>query len=373
MRMRKKVVSLIGFVFYSFLCLGQTGQSNGFIIKVFLKNAENKYVYLDKVVLRNARRENVDSCLVRQGKFLLTGKVDETDLYQIKVERANGYFDLILENIKYEFRGNADSIWTGSISGGEENARMWRYRKSVLGLVEVMNTSADSAMAASARNDSVLTRTYTQLNGFYSEKMQARAVEFVEEHPGSFYSLLLLSRAQVNAENARILYPSLHSSLKSHSRGRKLYYVLYELDKVVSIGKAAPEIVQRDTSDLIVSLSELRGRYVLIDFWASWCGPCRKEHPHLREIYKRYKNRGFEIMSISLDENRERWKHAIKADNLIWKNTSDLKGWKGEAARTYGVDAVPFNILVDPAGLIAGKNINLESLEKILNETLKTE
>lgn len=136
-------------------------------------------------------------------------------------------------------------------------------------------------------------------------------------------------------------------------------------------GKPAPEIVLKDPNDKVVPLSSLKGKYVLIDFWASWCGPCRKENPNVVRMYEKYKDKGFEIYGVSLDQNKAAWLNAIKADNLTWTHVSDLKFWNSAAAVTYGVQAIPFSVLLDPQGNILAKNLRGETLEAKLAEVLK--
>jgi thiol-disulfide isomerase/thioredoxin len=136
-------------------------------------------------------------------------------------------------------------------------------------------------------------------------------------------------------------------------------------------GKPAPEIVLKDPNDKVVPLSSLKGKYVLIDFWASWCGPCRKENPNVVRMYQKYKDKGFEIYGVSLDQNKAAWLNAIKADSLTWTHVSDLKFWNNAAAVTYGVQAIPFSVLIDPQGNILAKNLRGETLEAKLAEVLK--
>jgi peroxiredoxin len=144
----------------------------------------------------------------------------------------------------------------------------------------------------------------------------------------------------------------------------------------IAIGKWAPEFVQPDTTGSMITLSSYKGKYLLLDFWASWCIPCRQEHPHLIELYKKYNQRGFQILSISLDksEDRMKWLEAIRKDGLIWQQVSDLKGKSNEAAKLYGVEIIPFNFLIDQQGKIIAKNLRVaglaEALDKIFNQDI---
>lgn len=140
----------------------------------------------------------------------------------------------------------------------------------------------------------------------------------------------------------------------------------------VMVGSEAPEIALNDTTGKPVPLSSLRGKYVLIDFWASWCGPCRQENPNVVRMYNKYKDKGFAIYSVSLDQAKANWTKAIRNDNLTWTHVSDLKYWQSAAAQQYGVQAIPQTFLIDRQGKIIAKNLRGDALEQKLEEVLKT-
>ncbi len=141
--------------------------------------------------------------------------------------------------------------------------------------------------------------------------------------------------------------------------------------KAQMIDVPAPEIVQADTTGKMRKLSDMKGKYVLLDFWASWCGPCRRENPNVVRLYGKYKDKGFDVFSVSLDQARDRWIKAIAEDGLVWDNhVSDLKYWSNEAARTYGVQSIPSTLLIDKQGVIIARNLRGEALEAKLRELM---
>ncbi|MFN7328953.1 MAG: peroxiredoxin family protein [Bacteroidota bacterium] len=140
--------------------------------------------------------------------------------------------------------------------------------------------------------------------------------------------------------------------------------------KVTAVGQIAPEISLANPSGEIVKLSSLRGKYVLIDFWAKWCGPCRRENPNVVKAYKRFKDKGFEVFGVSLDRNKEDWVKAIAEDGLTWTHVSDLKYFESQAAKDYNINAIPFSILLDKSGKIIAKNLRGAALEKKLEEVI---
>ena len=139
----------------------------------------------------------------------------------------------------------------------------------------------------------------------------------------------------------------------------------------VQIGKVAPEFSLPDTAGVSVSLSDFRGKYVLLDFWASWCPPCRRENPNVVKAFNEYKDKNFTIVGISLDKDKSKWMKAIADDNLAWTHLSDLKYWDSEIPALYGVRGIPANVLLDPDGVIVAKNITGEDLHKKLKEVIK--
>nr|WP_262896213.1 TlpA disulfide reductase family protein [Sphingobacterium faecale] len=140
---------------------------------------------------------------------------------------------------------------------------------------------------------------------------------------------------------------------------------------LAQVGDEATEIALPDQDGRIVRLSDYKGKYVLVDFWASWCGPCREESPFLVELYKKYKSKNFEIIGISLDKQRDAWLKAVADDQLSWVHLSDLKAWGTEAVKNYGIVGVPQNFLISPDGKIVAKNLRGDHLEKTLLEFIK--
>ena len=214
-----------------------------------------------------------------------------------------------------------------------------------------------------------------EIDAIDKEKNEKIYGDFVKANPSSPLALWALKQYagwDINADKVEPLYNSLSKINKDYPSAADFREKL-EIAKITGIGKIAPDFTQNDTLDRPVSLSSLRGRYVLVDFWASWCGPCRAENPNVVKVFNQYKDRNFHIIGVSLDRagQKDKWMKAIHDDQLEWTQVSDLKFWDNAVAKQYGIQAIPQNLLLDPEGKIIAKNIRGEELEKKLAEVMK--
>lgn len=199
-------------------------------------------------------------------------------------------------------------------------------------------------------------------------------LSYIKEHPESYFSLIALqnlNRQNVDVKTASPLFDNLAQNLQSSDLGKVLKERIDRAAKT-EIGAMAPDFTQEDPDGNLISLSDFKGQYVMIDFWASWCGPCRQENPNLKKAYEKFKDRGFTVLGVSLDNpgKKQAWLDAIEKDDLPWKQVSDLKGWGNEAAQLYSVSGIPESFLVDPEGKIIAKRLRGERLFEVLEEVL---
>ena len=261
----------------------------------------------------------------------------------------------------------ANGKFTGSVINADDQR-----------LKQLLKTIFDQQLAVSvqlrAARDTLLSRRLaTQLDSL-SRLKRPILKKFIVNNPGSYISLVSLSEYGGSFPAVAIIYPmfkKLAPEVRNSVFGKEYYKFLMDRDNLVS-GTKAPEFTQNDTAGKPVSLLAFRGKYVLLDFWASWCGPCRKENPRMRQLYQDFGNRNFTILGISLDaaDGKAAWIKAINDDQLKWTQLSDLKHWSNSVAKLYSIYAIPQSFLIDPNGIIIAKGLNYQELKNKLNQVL---
>ncbi|NBL65714.1 redoxin domain-containing protein [Flavobacterium sp. NST-5] len=321
----------------------------------------------------------VDTATIENGKFTITGDIKEPELYFLQVDKAPSKLPFILENGTITVTLNKDSIQNTKISGTYNNDELASFNKETKILEEkIAKYQADNGPAmqeARGKNDTVtinkLMKGYTDL----SKEMLDSNIKYAETHPKSFLSVLILERSfyspEVDFARVEKTFNSLSSDLKNTTSGKKISQKLKSYN-AVQVGKKAPDFSAKNPDGKTISLKESMGKVTIIDFWASWCAPCRQENPHVVALYNEFHSKGLNIIGVSLDQEgkADAWKKAIADDQLTWPQVSNLKFWNEPIAKKYNVSSIPATFILDENGVIVAKDLRGEELKAKVKELL---
>jgi peroxiredoxin len=326
-----------------------------------------------------------DSIVPINGNYSFAGKLSEPVLASLRIryeKDAEGKAikitdkDLLSIFIGAEnvYVSSVDSFSNAKITGSKTNEEYKKLtallkplrdkrREAIVELTQARKYKEEAAMKAASDKIDALDLEIQEMNGVY-----------VKQNTQSLLAPFMLSEYagwDINPANLEPVLAKFSAEQKETPRMKELLGRI-ELAKKTAVGQMAMEFVQNDTLGNPVALSSLRGKYLLVDFWASWCGPCREENPNVVKAYQAYKDKGFTILGVSLDQagQKQRWIDAIHKDNLTWTHVSDLKFWQSDVVKQYGIYAIPQNLLLDPKGKIVARNLSGEKLTEKLAELL---
>lgn len=235
---------------------------------------------------------------------------------------------------------------------------------------EVMKLTEEFNAAAQQKDQQKMIQLQNQYQVIIG-KYHDRVAQLMMQKSPSLAVINLLQNNTLDKDKYFNTYVAVADKLKkewpSYSQSKTFINFVDQM-RATAIGQPAPEIALADPNGQVIKLSSMKGKYVLVDFWAKWCGPCRQENPNVVRVYNKYKDKGFTVYGVSLDRNKQDWLQAIQQDGLTWTHVSDLKFWQSEAAKTYNITAIPFSLLLDPNGIIIAKNLRGAELENKLAE-----
>jgi len=356
------------------------GQSEG---KIFLN------------IEKDRKLVKIDSADIVNGEFKIAGSVDVADMYYLQIDDKRGAIPFFLENAAIAVEANVEALRDAKITGSASQdiyngfvASMMEFKAKqepiVAAYKKAMSEKKSAAKVLEAEDgdeaakksmeeaELAMKSAIEEYETIDAEKI-ATVKTFVKENGNSVVSAVVAYRNllnQLKVDEMETIYNTFGEDVKASSSALAIKSKL-DILKKVAVGQPAPDFTLNTPEGTPFSLSSLKGQVVVIDFWASWCGPCRKENPHMVELYKELNPKGVEFFGVSLDDKKENWLKAIEDDGLTWKHASDLKGWKSAAAKLYGVNSIPATVVIDQNGTIVAKKVFGDELKAEVEKLLK--
>ena len=380
--MSKKILLMLSVISVLIAC--NKAGDNEYIVTGTIKGIDNgKLVTLEVQDETTGQLKAVDTVKIENGKFVFKGSAKEPEMYLVQVEKVQGKVPFILENGDIDMVINKDSVAITKVTGTYNNEELTGYKENGMKIQKKMMKFQQDNMAkmneAQQKQDTVVMNSLRKEYSKFQEEFSKQSEDYLKTHPKAFISALIIegmfNQMIPDVNTIKKYYTALDQSLKDTKHGKSIKTKLDKLAKPVAtnsveVGSMAPNFSAPSPDGKAISLKESLGKVTIVDFWASWCAPCRAENPNVLALYNELHAKGLNIIGVSLDKDAAKWKEAIAKDKLSWNQISNLKEFNDPIAVTYGIQQIPSTYVLDASGKIVAKDLRGAELKAKVIELL---
>lgn len=371
-----KSIASIGAIAILASC-GSSGKQGNFELKGNFTNTKGEMIYLEK--LNGPQPVAVDSTVIdEKGDFAFKNYSPKIGFYRVKVTAQNFAMLVLDSSDKVTLTGNLNDLGNTYKAEGSPETKLFVEYNEISKIrdlrLDSLNKAFQAVMEGSKMDSKKMDSLSAIFEGPYNAIVQGsneKLVSKIKENNDKYSSLIAIQ--VLEPDKYLDAYKTLDAGLAKklpNDNNVKMFHGMVQAMQATAIGQVAPDINLPAPDGKEIALSSLKGKVVLVDFWASWCGPCRKEMPNVVKAYAKFKDKGFEIYGVSLDKEKGRWVEAIAKDGITWTQVSDLRQWESSVVPLYSIQGIPYTVLLDKEGKILAKNLRGDELEKKLMEVL---